>query len=470
MKVTLLRITNEAEALIAEAARISHSGKFDTTRKLDDSANAELIEKLLSWGHESVFEHASATFLIEGISRVCSHQLVRHRLASFTQRSSRYCLSDVPMVYPEFQTEDNHLKEIFHKAIQHSKEAYDSLVMAGIPMEDARFVLPQAESTSLVMTANFREWRTIFKLRCSPHAQWEIRCLCKSILSKLLEKAPNVFGDLRPLACLTTDAKEDKEEPQAKKDTAFGLQTHTTHNRGHDMPSESMMNDIYPSDEELQRILLKEKEEKRARDQAVVDGFLSGDRCLSEERLAFQCEKFDKWMGSGALAGFVEATWSLYRGCGRKEGTPRYARWVSAVEDAFGGQAESVTATVRAEAFLYEVSLDIRLSDGRVYECRRRYDKADFYGIETFHDKKVRFMDMFFRGGLDKVGELATEVRMGYRDAKERPFDRPLQELPEPEKMDHSKFSEICGKIEAEAKEGIPVDEAAYLSRLRSEV
>ena len=197
MKVTLLTMTENAEALIAMAAGVSRRGDHKLTTTDDDRL---LIGRLIRDGHESVLEHASATFLIEGISRCCMAQLLRHRHLSATVESQRYCgmsgLSLKDMVYPE-TVERSTAWEEADGAVGTCLAAYKALIDAGVSPEDARYFLPQASPTRLIVTANFREWRHIIKLRTAPEAQWEIRELVGKIRDKLQEQVPSVFEDLK---------------------------------------------------------------------------------------------------------------------------------------------------------------------------------------------------------------------------------------------------------------------------------
>ena len=199
MNVTLIANTPEPQRLIETCARISYESQ---NYPFDPEVNSKFIRKLIKNGHESPLEHASATLLIDGVSRTCSHQIVRHRLASFTQRSSRYTsVTDkdpgdryvFPLSYG-VHTAGQH--DIFDEAINHAEKAYLDLIASGVSKEDARFILPQAESTSLYMTANMREWRHFLQLRLDRHAQWEIRGVAEKVLGILSGIAPDVFFDL----------------------------------------------------------------------------------------------------------------------------------------------------------------------------------------------------------------------------------------------------------------------------------
>lgn len=196
MKVTLKAITANPEAVIADAARTC----YDSFGKQSLESDERLLKHCLNakpLPHLSVFEHASATFLIEGISRACSHQLVRHRLASYSQRSQRYVKEDnFAYVTPQSIFEHGAAKEAFDEFMIESAATYDKLIGCGVKPEDARFVLPNACATEIVMTANFREWKYVSEIRgINPHAQWEIRGMVRKILRILFDYAPIIFRD-----------------------------------------------------------------------------------------------------------------------------------------------------------------------------------------------------------------------------------------------------------------------------------
>lgn len=192
MKVELRSITPNAERLIAEAARVSRRGDGKPTGLDRDRAT---IRRLIRDGHDSVLEHASATFLVEGISRCCMAQLTRHRHASFTVESQRYVnVGDAGAVAPESIAADSKTGDAYWEAVLGAKRAYGELVDEGVPEEDARYVLPGGTVTRLIVTANFREWRHIIRQRAHPAAQWEIRELVTAIQAILAEHAPSVFG------------------------------------------------------------------------------------------------------------------------------------------------------------------------------------------------------------------------------------------------------------------------------------
>lgn len=211
MNVTLIANTPEPQRLVETCARISYESQ---NYPFDPEVNSKFIRKLIANGHESPLEHASATLLIEDISRACSHQIVRHRIASFSQRSDRYVefgMSDprrrpsftVPKKLQDFMSRP--VDEIsdegspyyqFRKVMSVATTAYRKLIEAGIPKEDARMVMPQGVHTSLYMTANLREWRHFLQLRLDRHAQWEIREVARQALGIMLGIAPDVFADI----------------------------------------------------------------------------------------------------------------------------------------------------------------------------------------------------------------------------------------------------------------------------------
>lgn len=194
MKVKLIAITQYLEGDGTEGL-IEYAGRKCYNSKPQGNPGA-FIQKLLTAGHETPIEHASATFDIEGISRVCSHQLVRHRIASFSQRSMRYVdQMGAANVIPPSIMNDNEALLVWKDASREGKIAYTKMINLGIPKEDARFVLPLATETGLVVTMNFRELRAVFKLRLDKAAQWEIRELAGRMLELVRPYAPSVFAD-----------------------------------------------------------------------------------------------------------------------------------------------------------------------------------------------------------------------------------------------------------------------------------
>lgn len=192
MKVELFSITPKAEKLIEKAGRTAYL----SFGKMKKGSEKQFIMMLIKRGHFSIFEHVYASFRIKGASRAFTHQLVRHRLCSFTQQSQRY-VNEWHFKYIEPQAIKNNKKAhfIFVNFIKKAKDVYGKLQKFGIENEDARFVLPNAVASEIVVTANLREWRHIIELRGSPEAQWEIRRVVLNILRILKMKVPTVFCD-----------------------------------------------------------------------------------------------------------------------------------------------------------------------------------------------------------------------------------------------------------------------------------
>lgn len=164
----------------------------------DQDAN-DFLRMVIDYGHLSVTEHASFTFSIEGISRACSHELVRHRLASYTQQSQRYVkfsASDLKYVTPK-TVEESEFKSEYHQMMIKISEFYTKLC-GKVPVEDARYILPNAVATNLVVTMNARELNHFFNLRLCNRAQWEIRCLAAKMLEEVKKVAPVLFESAGP--------------------------------------------------------------------------------------------------------------------------------------------------------------------------------------------------------------------------------------------------------------------------------
>ena len=187
--IELLSVTPDAEKIIEMAGRTCYKS---------ECGDPSIIQKWIKSGHLSVIEHASATFRASGVSRALTHQLVRHRVASYSQESQRYVeQKSAKFICPESVIANPALFEIYNGCIDRIQKAYAELVKFGIPKEDARYLLPNATQTEIVFTMNFRELRHFFELRCDRHAQWEIRDMAKKMLAMMIKIAPNVFGDMK---------------------------------------------------------------------------------------------------------------------------------------------------------------------------------------------------------------------------------------------------------------------------------
>jgi len=195
VEVKLIAVTNYLKGETPEEL-LEHAGRVCYRSAMSGEAG-KFLQNRIREGHESIIEHASATLEISGISRACSHQLVRHRLASYSQESQRYVdMADPQFVIPPDIAAHPRAMEIWTGVVDEIQAAYQELRELGIRKEDARFLLPNATATRIVMTMNFRELRHFIRLRSDPGAQWEIRELANRILGILYQVAPSVFEDL----------------------------------------------------------------------------------------------------------------------------------------------------------------------------------------------------------------------------------------------------------------------------------
>lgn len=228
LNVKLLEYTNNPERIIAAAAKLCYSGSHidELLENMDDEKITNFINRLASYGHESPMEHVTFTFAVEGVSRSLTHQLVRHRLASYSQQSQRYVkLSQFEYIIPPEIEEDKDAKKIFIEAMKNDQKAYDDLaerlknkyVNNGIKeraaeknaIEDARYVFPNACETKIMVTMNARELFHFFNQRCCMRAQWEIRNLAFEMLKLAKEAAPTIFKFAGP-GCVRGNCPEGK--------------------------------------------------------------------------------------------------------------------------------------------------------------------------------------------------------------------------------------------------------------------
>ncbi len=202
LKVKLLRYTADAERLCGAAASTStQSGSpSELFAQMDEETAKRLIKRVTGYGHGSVIEHASFTFGIEGVSRAMTHQLVRHRIASYTQQSQRYVTYDTLESYvtPPSISENAEACRVFGETLEHVSETYRMLLGLKIPKEDARFILPNAAKTNIIVTMNARELRHFFNLRCCARTQWEIREVATEMLRQAKKAAPALFQSCGP--------------------------------------------------------------------------------------------------------------------------------------------------------------------------------------------------------------------------------------------------------------------------------
>jgi thymidylate synthase (FAD) len=194
LEVELLAITPEPEKVIEQAGRTC----YQSFERMEKDSQADFIRRLLKVGHESPLEHAYATFRVRNCSRAMTHQLVRHRLMAVSQQSQRY-VDEEQFAYVIPESVPAELVADFHQDMRTIQEMYRKWRDRGLRKEDARFVLPNACVSEIVVSADLREWRHIFQLRLSPKAQWEIRKACELMLAILKEHAPTCFEDILPV-------------------------------------------------------------------------------------------------------------------------------------------------------------------------------------------------------------------------------------------------------------------------------
>ncbi|MBN3348630.1 thymidylate synthase (FAD) [Clostridium botulinum] len=228
MKVKLLEYTPNAEKLIASAAKLcySSSGIEGLQNNLDKEKVDKFLNMLMSYGHESPIEHVSFTFGIEGVSRSLTHQLVRHRIGSYSQQSQRYVrLDQFEYVIPPSVEKDEEAKKIYIEAMKNCQKSYDDIasilkekyINNGLrdidaekkAIEDARYVFPNACTSKIIVTMNARSLMNFFRHRCCNRAQWEIRELAEIMLFEVKDVAPTLFKYCGP-GCVNGPCPEGK--------------------------------------------------------------------------------------------------------------------------------------------------------------------------------------------------------------------------------------------------------------------
>lgn len=187
MRVELEFITPDAEYQIGKYAAACYDAKTER------DACIKRAKKVSEEGHLSCLRFAYATFHISGISRVCSHQLVRHKHLDYLQQSQRYVNQEEAAIIDPFDFSEQ-ADDIFSESVTKAKQAYKKLIELGIKKEDARFVLPEAVETSMYVVGNLQAWKDFIKLRSDKHAQWEIRQVAKEINNQLHKHCPNIFN------------------------------------------------------------------------------------------------------------------------------------------------------------------------------------------------------------------------------------------------------------------------------------
>lgn len=210
MIVRLLAHTPDADRICAAAAHSCYSE--DSAADLLETVDpAKMLRQVIGMGHHSVIEHAVFTFSVEGVSRALTHQLVRHRIASFSQQSQRYVrLSEPTYVVPETVKRDPEAMKVYEETMDGIWDSYSKLIGMGIPAEDARYVLPNGCTTNITITMNARELLHFFSMRCCNRAQWEIREMADEMLRLCKEVSPVIFSDAGP-ACIRGPCPEGKK-------------------------------------------------------------------------------------------------------------------------------------------------------------------------------------------------------------------------------------------------------------------
>ena len=210
MIVRLLAHTPDADRICAAAAHSCYSE--DSAADLLETVDpAKMLRHVIGMGHHSVIEHAVFTFSVEGVSRALTHQLVRHRIASFSQQSQRYVrLSEPTYVVPETVKRDPEAMKVYEETMDGIWDSYSKLIGMGIPAEDARYVLPNGCTTNITITMNARELLHFFSMRCCNRAQWEIREMADEMLRLCKEVSPVIFSDAGP-ACIRGPCPEGKK-------------------------------------------------------------------------------------------------------------------------------------------------------------------------------------------------------------------------------------------------------------------
>lgn len=209
LKVSLISFSKNPEQVVAAAIRqcYSASGVAGLKKNIDRKKAERLIKKVVASGHTSTIEHASFTFAIEGVSRACTHELVRHRIASYSQQSQRYVnlgKKGVSYIVPsELKKKKNEkLLKRFKNTVGFLEKEYRDFTNQGIKPEDARSLLPNACEAKIVVTMNARSLKNFFKLRMCQRAQWEIRALATKMAKEVRKVSPTIFASIGP-TCMT---------------------------------------------------------------------------------------------------------------------------------------------------------------------------------------------------------------------------------------------------------------------------
>lgn len=198
-------LTKISDGGIEELKHIEKIGRvcYRSEGKITDDGESakKFVKMLINHGHEAMIEHSTLSVMFR-VDRGVSHEMVRHRIASFAQESTRYCNysgekfdNQIHCIVPT-DLENSEQYAVWVSAMQFAEECYMELLKSGITPQIARSVLPNSLATTITITANYREWRNIFKLRCDEHAHPQIREVMIPLLAELKKKIPVVFEDL----------------------------------------------------------------------------------------------------------------------------------------------------------------------------------------------------------------------------------------------------------------------------------
>jgi len=198
IEVKLISHPLETELIAKMAAIICYSKehRFDEVKHTAESKPAEYLRKIIKDGHTSILEHNVFVYYVSGLSRVASHQLVRKRIASFSQQSQRYVNAEnFNFIIPK-TIENTELVEEYEKIMNSNFDFYQKMVDEGIPKEDARFILPNATSTQLIVSMNAHALIDFFVKRICVRSQWEVRKLAEIMLEEVKKVAPTIFKEV----------------------------------------------------------------------------------------------------------------------------------------------------------------------------------------------------------------------------------------------------------------------------------
>lgn len=236
LKVKLVSYTQEPEKLVAASAKLCYSqlGADEIMDDLSEENIEKFLNMLMDLGHQSPIEHCSFSFAVEGVSRTLTHQLVRHRIASYSQRSQRYVTEgQFQYIVPPAINNNDKAKKLYIEAMENDQRVYDEIantlksqyveeyIKEGMPekkahstaekraIEDARYVLPNACETKIMITMNARTLINFFNVRCCTRAQWEIREMAELMLKEVKGVAPNIFKNAGP-SCVAGPCPEGK--------------------------------------------------------------------------------------------------------------------------------------------------------------------------------------------------------------------------------------------------------------------